>query len=320
MIKLGIIMDPINSINIKKDSSFAILLNAQNRGYKIYYMELNSLYLYNNEAYASTRLLSLKQDDHNWYNFYDSKDIQLNELDVILMRKNPPFNTEFIYATYILEYAQNKNTLIINNPQSLRDCNEKLFVTWFKKYAPFTLISRQDNHIRTFMKKHGDIILKPLDNMGGASVFYVKHNDPNITVIIETITDYGNRFCMVQNYLPEVKQGDKRVLMIYGNPIPYCLVRFPKIGEIRSNLAVGGVGKVQTLNDNDLEIANNVGPILKEKGLMIVGLDIIGKHLTEINVTSPTCIQEIEAIYPISITSILMDAIEQQLSTLNVKN
>lgn len=314
MIKLGIVMDPISSINIKKDSSFAMLLEAQRRSYEIHYMEMSSLYLRGGEARATTRLLSVKQDYDAWYSFNGEQDINLGELDVILMRKDPPFDTEFIYATYILERAEDKGALIVNKPQSLRDCNEKLFTAWFARHTPDTLVSRRDDHIRAFWQEHGDIILKPLDGMGGTSIFRVKQDDPNLTVIVETLTGYGRHFCMAQNYLPAIKDGDKRVLVVDGEPVPYCLARIPKSGETRGNLAAGGRGEARPLSDNDWKIARDVAPVLKKKGLIFVGLDIIGDRLTEINVTSPTCIREIKAAFPISITGMLMDAIEKRLA------
>ncbi|OZI14620.1 glutathione synthase [Sodalis-like symbiont of Philaenus spumarius] len=314
MIKLGIVMDPISTINIKKDSSVAMLLEAQSRGYEIHYMEMSSLYLRCGEARASTRLLSVKQDYDAWYSFNGEQDINLGELDVILMRKDPPFDTEFIYATYILERAEDQGALIVNKPQSLRDCNEKLFTSWFASHTPDTLVSRRDDHIRAFWQEHGDIILKPLDGMGGTSIFRVKQKDPNLTVIIETLTGYGRHFCMAQNYLPAIKDGDKRVLVVDSKPVPYCLARIPKSGETRGNLAAGGHGEARPLSASDWKIARDVAPVLKKKGLIFVGLDIIGDRLTEINVTSPTCVREIEAAFPISINGMLMDAIEKRLA------
>lgn len=314
MIKLGIVMDPISSINIKKDTSFAMLLEAQRRGYELHYMEMNDLYLYTGQARANTRLLSVKEDKAGWYEFHGEQDIALADLDVILMRKDPPFDTEYIYATYILERVETEGTLIVNKPQSLRDCNEKLFTAWFPELTPDTLVSRRAEHIRAFHDKHQDIILKPLDGMGGASIFRVKPQDPNLSVIIETLTEHGSRFCMAQNFLPAISDGDKRVLVVDGEPVPYCLARIPKSGETRGNLAAGGRGEPRPLTESDWAIARRVAPVLKEKGLIFVGLDIIGDRLTEINVTSPTCAREIEAAFPVSITGMLMDAIEKRLA------
>ncbi|CCK08393.1 Glutathione synthetase [Cronobacter sakazakii 696] len=316
MIKLGIVMDPIANINIKKDSSFAMLLEAQRRGYELHYMEMADLYLDNGEGRARTRLVSVEQNYDKWYEFGTEQDIALADLDVVLMRKDPPFDTEFIYATYILERAEEKGTLIVNKPQSLRDCNEKLFTAWFADLTPHTLVTRNKAQLKAFWEKHGDIILKPLDGMGGASIFRVKEGDPNLSVIAETLTVLGSRYCMAQNYLPAIKDGDKRVLVVDGEPVPYCLARIPQGGETRGNLAAGGRGEPRPLTDSDWEIARRVrkGPTLKAKGLIFVGLDIIGDKLTEINVTSPTCVREIEAQYPVSITGMLMDAIEKRLA------
>jgi glutathione synthase len=314
MIKLGIVMDPISSINIKKDTSFAMLLEAQSRGYELHYMEMNSLYLRGGEGRATTRKLSVKQDYDGWYEFGTEQDIALQELDVILMRKDPPFDTEFIYATYILERAEEKGTLIVNKPQSLRDCNEKLFTAWFPELTPDTLVTRNSAQLKAFHQEHSDVILKPLDGMGGASIFRLKPEDANVSVVIETLTEHGSRFCMAQNYLPAIKDGDKRVLVVDGEPVPYCLARIPAQGETRGNLAAGGRGEARPLTESDWEIARKVAPVLREKGLIFVGLDIIGDRLTEINVTSPTCAREIEAAFPISVTGMLMDAIEKRLA------
>ncbi|ELY4522152.1 glutathione synthase [Cronobacter turicensis] len=314
MIKLGIVMDPIANINIKKDSSFAMLLEAQRRGYELHYMEMADLYLNDGEGRARTRLVSVEQNYDKWYEFGTEQDIALADLDVVLMRKDPPFDTEFIYATYILERAEEKGTLIVNKPQSLRDCNEKLFTAWFADLTPHTLVTRNKAQLKAFWEKHGDIILKPLDGMGGASIFRVKEGDPNLSVIAETLTVLGSRYCMAQNYLPAIKDGDKRVLVVDGEPVPYCLARIPQGGETRGNLAAGGRGEPRPLTDSDWEIARRVGPTLKAKGLIFVGLDIIGDKLTEINVTSPTCVREIEAQFPVSITGMLMDAIEKRLA------
>ena len=313
MIKLGIVMDPIANINIKKDSSFAMLLEAQRRGYQLHYMEMSDLYLINGEARARTRIVNVEQNYDKWYEFGTEQDIALADLNVILMRKDPPFDTEYIYCTYILERAEEKGTLIVNKPQSLRDCNEKLYTAWFSDLTPETLVTRNKAQLKAFWQKHGDIIMKPLDGMGGASIFRVKESDPNIGVIAETLTELGTRYCMAQNYLPAIKDGDKRVLVVDGEPVPYCLARIPQGGETRGNLAAGGRGEPRPLSESDWEIARRVGPTLKAKGLIFVGLDIIGDRLTEVNVTSPTCIREIEAEFPISITGMLMDAIEKRL-------
>lgn len=314
MIKLGIVMDPIQSINIKKDSSFAMLEQAQARGYQLYYMEMNDLFLEKGVAKARVRQVKVRYDYQNWFEFLSDETLELAELDVILMRKDPPFDTEFIYATYILERAEEQGCLIVNKPQSLRDCNEKLYTAWFAELTPETLVTRDAARIKAFHQQHGDIILKPLDGMGGSSIFRVKPGDPNLSVIIETLTGLGKHYCMAQNYIPAIVDGDKRILVVDGEPVPYCLARIPQKGETRGNLAAGGSGEARPLTDHDWTIAKTVAPYLKQKGLIFAGLDVIGDKLTEINVTSPTCIREIEAAFPqVSISGMLMDAIERRL-------
>ncbi len=310
MIKLGIVMDPISAINIKKDSSFAMLLQAQSRGYQLHYMEMADLYLLEGQARARTRLLQVEQNPARWYEFQGEQDIALGDLDVILMRKDPPFDTEFIYATYILERAEDAGALIVNKPQSLRDANEKLYTSWFAEHTPKTLVSRDAARLKAFYQAEGDVILKPLDGMGGASIFRLKPQDPNVSVILETLTAHGTMYAMAQRYIPQIADGDKRVLVVNGEPVPYCLARIPASGETRGNLAAGGRGEARPLSDSDWAIARAVGPVLKAKGLIFVGLDIIGDKLTEINVTSPTCIREIEAAFAVSITGMLFDQIE----------
>ncbi|MCE9789654.1 glutathione synthase [Shewanella chilikensis] len=313
MIKLGIVMDPIKDINIKKDSSFAMLLAAQSRGYELFYMEMQDLALLQGETWAKMRPLKVQEDPTDWYQLGEATDTPLKELDVILMRKDPPFDTEYIYATYMLERAEEAGVLIVNKPQSLRDANEKLFTAWFSQFTPTTLVSSDPQRLRAFHAQHGDVILKPLDGMGGTSIFRVKQDDPNLGVIIETLTDYGQNYAMAQVFIPEITKGDKRILVIDGEPVPYCLARIPKTGETRGNLAAGGSGVAQPLSESDWAIARALGPELKKRGLIFVGLDVIGDKLTEINVTSPTCIKEIEAAFDVNITGMLMNAIEQRL-------
>ncbi|BAP58840.1 glutathione synthase [Candidatus Tachikawaea gelatinosa] len=315
MIKLGIIMDPIQSINIKKDTSFAILLEAKKRNFKIYYMEINDLFLYDGVPFAKTRLLNVYKDYKKWYKLDKVMEIKLSELNVILMRKDPPVNENFIYATYILETAERFGTKVINNPKSLRDCNEKFYpATFFSKFLPETLITTNKEKIYDFWKKNKNIILKPLNGMGGKSIFHIQSDISNLSVIIEHLTDYESQYCMVQQYIPEIKtEGDKRILMIDGEPIPYCLARIPKKGESRGNLMAGGQAKGLKLGKTEIKIAKKIGPFLKEKGLIFVGLDIIGNKLTEINITSPTCVCEIENIFSFSVTNILMNKIENLL-------
>ncbi|MCQ1057557.1 glutathione synthase [Photobacterium sp. ZSDE20] len=314
MIKLGIVMDPIESINIKKDSSFAMMLEAQRRGWEIHYMEMNDLSLEQGKAIARTRVVSLKEDPSSWFEFHNEQEIALSDLDAVLMRKDPPFDTEYIYATYILERAEDEGALIVNKPQSLRDCNEKLFTAWFPELTPTTIVTRRADKIKAFHQEHGDVILKPLDGMGGSSIFRVMKGDPNVSVIIETLTNMGQNYCMAQTFVPDISNGDKRILVIDGEPMPYCLARIPAKGETRGNLAAGGRGEARPISETDRKIAETVAPVLKEKGLIFVGLDVIGDKLTEINVTSPTCIREIEAAFDISITGKLMDAIERRIN------
>ncbi|WP_394229938.1 glutathione synthase [Shewanella colwelliana] len=314
MIKLGIVMDPISDINIKKDSSFAMLLAAQSRGYQLYYMEMKDLAMVNGVAMATMSPLSVQQDEQSWYQLGDATDTPLAELDVILMRKDPPFDTEFIYATYMLERAEEQGVLIVNKPQSLRDANEKLFTAWFSEFTPETIVTRDAARIRAFYQLKGDIILKPLDGMGGSSIFRVKANDPNLGVIIETLTNHGQQYAMAQAFIPDITSGDKRILVVDGQPVPYSLARIPQNGETRGNLAAGGRGVAQPLSESDWAIANAIGPELKKRGLIFVGLDVIDDKLTEINVTSPTCIKEIEAAFDVDVTGMLMDAIEARIS------
>jgi glutathione synthase len=312
-IKLGIVMDPISEVKVAKDSSMAMMLEAQKRGYEIYYMEMQDLYLDQGQARANTQKVEVFDDANHWYELSDQQDIALSELDAILMRKDPPFDTEYIYATYMLERAEVEGTLIVNKPQSLRDCNEKLFTAWFADLTPRTLVTRNDKQIRAFHQELKDIIIKPLDGMGGSSIFRIKEDDANVGVIIETLTDNGQQYAMVQEYMPEIVDGDKRILIVNGEPMPYCLARIPAQGETRGNLAAGGRGVARPLSPSDKLIAETIAPELKKRGLYFVGLDVIGDKVTEINVTSPTCIREIEAAYPINISGKLMDAIEENI-------
>jgi len=312
-IKLGIVMDPISQVNVTKDSSMAMMLEAQKRGYEIYYMEMKDLYLDQGQARANTQQIRVFDDTKHWYELSETQDIVLSDLDAILMRKDPPFDTEYIYATHILERAEVEGTLIVNKPQSLRDCNEKLFTAWFADLTPRTLVTRNDKQIRAFHQELKDIIIKPLDGMGGSSIFRIKEDDANVGVIIETLTDHGQQYAMVQEYMPQIVDGDKRILIVNGEPMPYCLARIPAMGETRGNLAAGGHGVARPLSPSDKLIAETIAPDLKKRGLFFVGLDIIGDKVTEINVTSPTCIREIEAAYPINISGKLMDAIEENI-------
>lgn len=311
-IRLGIVMDPIERISYKKDSSMAMLWAAKARGWTLHYFEMQDLYQVDGEARGRGRQLDVFQDPERWFAFGEDVDLPLRELDVILMRKDPPFDNEFVYATYLLEQAERSGTLVVNRPASLRDCNEKFFATLFPELSPPTLVSRRADIIREFARTHGDVILKPLDGMGGSSVFRHREGDPNLSVILETLTAHGTQQIIAQRYLAGIKDGDKRILMIDGEPVEYCLARIPAQGETRGNLAAGGRGVAQPLSARDREIAATVGPELRKRGLFFVGLDVIGEHLTEINVTSPTCIREIDAAYDTRIAERLMDVIAQK--------
>ncbi|OOF02866.1 glutathione synthase [Salinivibrio sp. MA440] len=312
MMKIGVVMDPIEAISVKKDSTFAMMLAAQQRGWEIHTISMNDMSMLQGEPSARTQTVSVMDDPNNWYQVHQTQTLPLRAFDAILMRKDPPFDTEYIYATYMLERAEEAGVLIVNKPQSLRDCNEKLYTAWFPEHTPTTLVTRRADEIRAFQAQHGDVILKPLDGMGGASIFRVKQGDPNIGVIIETLTEHGQRFCMAQTFVPDISNGDKRILIVDGEPVPYCLARIPAKGETRGNLAAGGRGEARPLSETDWAIARAIAPTLKEKGLIFVGLDVIGDKLTEINVTSPTCIREIDAAYDISVGDILMEAIAQR--------
>lgn len=312
-IKLGMVMDSIGHINIKKDTSFAMLLEAQARGWELHYMELNDLFLRNGMAYARTRIVEVDRNPEQWYEFISEQEIPLDQLDVILMRKDPPFDQEYIYATYLLERAESLGVYVVNKPQSLRDANEKLFTAWFPQCCAETLVARESQRIRAFLQEQEEIILKPLDGMGGTSIFHLRQGDPNLSVILETMTKFNSRYVMAQKYLPAIKDGDKRILLVNGEAVPYALARIPAQGETRGNLAAGGRAEGRELTERDWWIAGQVGPTLREKGLVFVGLDVIGDTLTEINVTSPTCVQELDRQFGLNIAGLLMDHIEKNL-------
>lgn len=311
-LKIGVVMDPIGDINFKKDSTLAMLLEAQSRGWQLFYMEQADLYMAHDIARAKMKPLKVFNDANNWHQLGEAEDLPLDSLDAILMRKDPPFDMNYIYSTYILEKAEDKGTLIINKAQSLRDANEKLFTNNFAQCMPPTLVSSQTEHIKAFYQEHKDIILKPLDGMGGASVFRIKKGDSNLSVIIETLTEHGTKLTMAQRFIPEITQGDKRILLINGEAVPYALARIPAKGETRANLAAGGEGVGIELTDRDHWICEQVAPLLKAKGLIFVGIDVIGDYLTEVNVTSPTCIRELDKQYNINISALLMDWIAEQ--------
>ncbi len=306
-------MDPIGGIKVHKDSSLAMLLAAQRRGWQLHYMEMADLVLENGHALGHLRPLRVFDDPAHWFELGAPVTRPLGELDVILMRKDPPFDTEYIYATYILEQAEQGGALVVNRPRALRDANEKLYTAWFPQCTPPTLVSRRHADLLAFLEREGDIILKPLGGMGGASVFRVRQGDPNTMVILETLTDHQQRYTMAQRFLPEIRDGDKRILVVDGEPVPWALARIPQPGETRGNLAAGGTAKGVALTERDRWIVAQVAPRLRKAGILFAGLDVIGDYLTEINVTSPTCIRELDALYGLDIAGELMDAIERKL-------
>ncbi|MGH8583688.1 MAG: glutathione synthase [Gammaproteobacteria bacterium] len=310
--RLIVVMDPIAGIDIKKDSTFAMLLAAQRRGWEIVYCELADLVLEDGRALAHGYPLQVWDDKRRWFDLGDPSTRPLAEAEVVLMRKDPPYNMEYIYATHLLDLAEADGALVVNAPRGLRDANEKLYTAWFPECCPPTVVTRGRARIRAFLERERDIVLKPLDGMGGASVFRVRVDDPNTNVIIETLTGYGQRYTMAQRYIPEISAGDKRILLIDGKPVPYALARIPAPGETRGNLAAGGIGKGVALGPRDYWICEQVGTRLRDKGLLFVGLDVIGDYLTEINVTSPTCIRELDALYGLDIAGRLLDAIERR--------
>ena len=312
-IKLAVVMDPIQGINFKKDTTLAMLWAAQKRGWSLYYIEQNGLYLEDGKAMALMQPLKVAMDPENWYALEEVRRAPLGEMDVILMRKDPPFNREFIYSTYILEQAEREGSLVVNKPQSLRDFNEKVSATLFPQCCTPVTVTRRKELLVEFYKEHEDVIFKPLDGMGGVSVFRVKPGDPNVSVIIETLTEFGGRQIMAQKFIPEITEGDKRILMVDGEPLGYSLARLPAKNETRGNLAAGGSAKGVEMSEKDYWICEQVAPTLKKHGLLFVGLDVIGDYLTEINVTSPTCVRELDEAFGLDIAGKLMDCIEEKL-------
>lgn len=312
---LAVVMDPIQSINIKKDSTFAMLLEAQARGWRLRYLEQPDLYVRDGYAYGHMRGLTVRDHPKDWYTLSAGEDRPLTSVDAILMRKDPPFDMEYVYTTYILERAAAEGVLVVNRPDSLRNANEKFFIAWFPQCCAPTLVSRRRARFKTFLEAEKDIVVKPLDGMGGESVFRVRLGDPNTSVILEMLTQRERRMAMAQRFIPEYIEGDKRILLIDGDPIPYALARIPAPGEARANLATGGTGKGVALSDRDRWICAQVGPVAREKGLLFVGLDVIGDYLTEINVTSPTCIRELDALYGLNISARLLDTIAARVAS-----
>lgn len=310
-ISLGVVMDPINQIKIHKDSTFAMLLEAQARDWDIWYLEQKDILLADNQVIGQAKSIEVADTPDNWFKVTSEQEKPLKELDVILMRKDPPFDMQYIYTTYLLELS---GSLVINHPQALRDYNEKLSTAWFPQCcAPF-IVASQPAQFLEFLDLHKDIIIKPLDGMGGASIFRIKSNDPNTNVILETLTQHGSRHVMAQRFIPEITLGDKRILIVDGNPVPFALARIPQQGENRGNLAVGGSGIGVELTDRDYWICEQLAPELKRRGIVFAGIDVIGDYLTEINITSPTCIRELDNLYQLNISAQLMDAIEEKLA------
>jgi glutathione synthase len=312
-LRVGIVMDPIERITIRKDSSFAMLLEAERRGAEIHYMQQQDLKLTDGAAIAESKLLSVSDDSDKWFEFGGEQQIRLGDLDVILMRKDPPFDMEYVYTSYILERAESAGALVVNRPQSLRDMNEKAYIAWFADVAPSTIVSRRMAHIKSFLKEHGKIVVKPLDGMGGKSVFVVAEGDNNANVIFETLTDNGTRFAMAQAFIPEISAGDKRILLVDGEAIPYSLARIPPEDDNRGNLVMGAVGEGRELTERDCFICSRIGPALSAAGVVFAGIDVIGDYLTEINVTSPTGIRELDTAFDLNIAGSMFDAIVRRL-------
>jgi len=311
-LKIGIVMDPIESITPYKDSSLAMLLEAERRGAEIHYFQQKDLKLLSGRAIGHSQQLHVRDDNSAWFEFGERDEVELGTLDVILMRKDPPFDMEYVYTTYILDRARDAGALVVNDPQALRDMNEKAYTAWFPECTPLTLITRSMQEMKAFLVEHDRIVVKPLDGMGGRSIFVVKKGDNNANVIFETLTDFGQRFAMAQVFIPEISKGDKRILLINGVAVPYALARIPSDDDNRGNLVTGATGVGQELSDVDRAICEHVGPALRERGVLFAGIDVIGDYLTEVNVTSPTGIRELDKQFDLNIAGLLFDAIENE--------
>lgn len=308
-LKTGVVMDPISGITTYKDSTFAMLLEAQRRGHEIWYMEPSDLTIRGGVALGHMKRLSVRDNNNDWFTLSASENRELATLDNLLMRMDPPFDMDYVYTTYVLDLAENSGVKVVNRPQALRDANEKCFITQFPQCCVPALITRSSAEIKAFVQEHGLSVVKPLDGMGGESIFQVQPQDPNLNVILETITAKDHELVMVQRYIPEITQGDKRILVVNGEPVPYALARIPGAGDFRGNLAKGGTGKGVALTKRDYWICEQVAPELKRRGILFAGLDVIGDWLTEINVTSPTCIRELDSEYGLNIAGELFDAL-----------
>ena len=313
-LKIIVVMDPIATSKPYKDTSIAMCLEAQRRGHNVYYAEMQDLYINNGEPRVTSAPLTVRDRTEDFFTLGDTGDYHLADFDVLLMRKDPPVDDQFIYASHIFELAERQGLLVVNKAQALRDFNEKLFTSYFPELIPPTLVTRNSAHIKAFHAQHQDIICKPLDGMGGTSIFRVKEDANNLGVVSEVLTNNGTRLAMFQAYLPAIKDGDKRILIVNGEVIPYCLARLPQGTETRGNLAAGGLGRPQPITESDRLLAENIAPTLIEHGILFVGLDVIGDRVTEINITSPTCVREIEAAYEINICAKLFAAIEAKVA------
>lgn len=309
-LNVAVVMDPIGKLKIGKDSSFAMMLEAQRRGHHLHYVQPGSLAIAAAQAVATLARVTVRDNPADWFSLGQLQTVPLATMDVVLMRTDPPVDTNFLHDTHILGLAQQAGVLVVNDPQGLRDLNEKLAALLFPHCCPATLVSRDSAALRAFVTDQGEAVLKPLDGMGGRSIFRASASDPNLNVILETLTNGGQDLALAQRYLPEIRDGDKRILLVDGEPVPYCLARIPQGSEFRGNLAAGGRGEGRPLSDRDFWIAREVGPELKRRGMLFVGLDVIGDYLTEVNVTSPTCIRELDAQFGLNIAGTLFDAIE----------
>ena len=309
---VAVVMDPIEDIHTEKDTSFALMLEAQRRGYRVLYVQPGSLAIRDGRAIAAMSELRLKDDKYQYFTKSDWQTSSFAEVQVVLMRKDPPVTDQFIHDTQILSIVENEGVLVVNRPQGLRDLNEKLAALLFPQCCPPTLVSRSMGDLKAFIREHGDVVAKPLDGMGGKSIFRIRQGDSNLNVILETLTADGS-LTMLQRYLPEIRDGDKRIILVDGEPVPYALARIPQGDEFRGNLAAGGKGEGRPLSERDLWIAGQLGPWLREHGMLFVGLDVIGDYLTEVNVTSPTCVRELDKQFGLNIAGLLFDAIEARL-------
>ena len=312
-LRIGIVMDPIRSIAPYKDSSLAMLLEAERRGAEIHYFEQKDLSLVSGKALGQSTLLHVRDDNDDWFDLGNQSQVALGDLDAILMRKDPPFDMEYIYTTYILDRARDEGALVVNAPQALRDMNEKAYTAWFPQCTPPTLITRSMDEMKAFLNEHQRVVAKPLDGMGGRSIFALQQGDKNANVIFETLTNYGTEFAVTQVFVPEINAGDKRILLIDGEAIPCALARIPTGDDHRGNMVAGAVTRGQELSDRDRWICEQVGPALRDAGVLFAGIDVIGDYLTEVNVTSPTGIRELDKQFDLNIAGNMFDAIQAKL-------